>query len=147
MNPAGAQRSRLQALGIVRWRQRNRALDSVADTAPENQPPALLRAVDRCTATVLIEWSGQFDPDGSEPGPILLAKILAATGHKPSTFAVYQVTIEPPPAQGCTLWFTPRPVNPPPNTLLLPSLAAMLADPALKRTAWQHLKPWIHRLS
>ena len=92
----------------------------------------------------MIDWDGEFSLDSAEPGPQLLAKILEATGIASNRFSIYQVADEPPELQGQVLWFTQRPVAAT-SGLLLPSVGAMLADPGLKRVAWQHLKGWMAR--
>ncbi len=137
--------SHLNALGIVQWQQRRRAPVPLVDSN-HAQPPEMLRNAANASATVFVEWPGGFDLEAADPGPELLSKILAATGRDPMSFSVYQVFDSAPTVSGHVLWFTSRPVALNPSMLGLPSIAAMLADPALKRTAWQRLKPWMANL-
>ncbi|MFK7955858.1 MAG: hypothetical protein AB8B96_07165 [Lysobacterales bacterium] len=122
----------------------------MAPESTQSHSPVMLRdaanAATAAIATVFVDWPGEFDLAGADPGPELLRKILAATGRDPTRFSVYRVYDMPPTVPGPVLWFTSRPVSLSADMLALPSLAAMLADGALKRTAWQRLKPWMANL-
>lgn len=145
--PKAERSARLAALGLTQWHRR-RPRPPVPRLSDQDNPgvesPVQLQAADPAVATALVDWPGTFVLS-DEAGELLL-KILAATGHAPERFAIFQVTDTPPPVAGELLWFTQRAVAPADHITLLPSLQSMLSQPALKRVAWTGLKQWMARL-
>ncbi|MEM9532200.1 MAG: hypothetical protein AAGA23_14900 [Pseudomonadota bacterium] len=143
--PKAERSARLAALDLDQWHRRSPR--SPAPAPVENAiaaEPVQVQAADPAVATALVDWPAAFSLSDEAGG--LLLKILAATGHAPERFAIFQVTDTPPPVAGEMLWFTQRAVAPADHITLLPSLQSMLSQPALKRVAWSGLKQWMARM-
>ena len=153
---------RLRAMGLTAWERRSGPAPSGEAEAPaatSAEPGGWELIVERSAAQipVVVAHPAPFRYVRGQPAADLLGRILSALQIPAEAFAIIRVDhggdctraveglIGPSPER--IILFAPDPPAPADDRVIrLPGLQQMLADPDLKRPAWDTLKPWVGKL-
>ena len=149
---------RLAAMGITRWVRRDAPAAAASGDPPAGATaplPQVLLNPPGASVMVVIDVPA-LDLRGDTPEAQLLRDILRALAAPVGTFAVLASPAGEVTAAACrrqlpfaprlTFWFADAPPDADDTIIVLPSLPAMVSNPAAKRPAWEQMKPWVGKL-